>query len=172
MAKLAFVGLGLMGAPMATRLLEAGHDVTVWNRTTQKTKPLADQGASVASTPAQAAAGVEAAITMVANPEALEQVVLGLDGLAAALAPGPAAHRHVDGRSGRGPLGCRQAATRCQDGRRTGAGEHSRGDRRPAGHLRRRGPRPTFSGSSRCWRRSARCITSAGREPARPPRWS
>jgi 3-hydroxyisobutyrate dehydrogenase-like beta-hydroxyacid dehydrogenase len=87
MAKLAFLGLGLMGTPMATRLLDAGHDLTVWNRTTEKTKPLAERGASVASTPAQAAAGAEAAITMVANPEALEQVVLGDDGLAAALTP-------------------------------------------------------------------------------------
>jgi 3-hydroxyisobutyrate dehydrogenase-like beta-hydroxyacid dehydrogenase len=88
MAKLAFLGLGLMGTPMATRLLDAGNDLTVWNRTMEKTRPLADLGASVASTPAQAAAGVEAAITMVTNPEALEQVVLGEDGLAAALAPG------------------------------------------------------------------------------------
>lgn len=88
MAKLAFVGLGLMGTPMATRLLQAGHDLTVWNRTTEKTQPLADQGASVAATPAQAATGVEAAITMVANPDALGQVVLGEDGLANGLAPG------------------------------------------------------------------------------------
>jgi 3-hydroxyisobutyrate dehydrogenase-like beta-hydroxyacid dehydrogenase len=88
MAKLAFLGLGLMGTPMASRLLEAGHDVKVWNRTTDKTKPLAARGASVASTPARAAAGVDAAITMVANPAALEQVVFGADGLAAALAPG------------------------------------------------------------------------------------
>jgi 3-hydroxyisobutyrate dehydrogenase-like beta-hydroxyacid dehydrogenase len=53
-----------MGTPVATRLLEAGHDLTVWNRTTEKTRPLAERGASVASTPAQAAAGVEAVITM------------------------------------------------------------------------------------------------------------
>src|SRR6266542_6090475 len=88
MAKLAFVGLGLMGTPMATRLLEAGNDLTVWNRTAEKSRPLADRGAAVASTPAEAAVGVEAAITMVANPQALEQVVFGTDGLAAALRPG------------------------------------------------------------------------------------
>jgi NAD binding domain of 6-phosphogluconate dehydrogenase len=64
-AKLAFLGLGLMGTPMATRLLEAGRDLTVWNRTTEKTRPLADQRAS---TPSQAAAGVEAVITMVDAP--------------------------------------------------------------------------------------------------------
>jgi 3-hydroxyisobutyrate dehydrogenase len=69
MAKLSLVGLGLMGTPTATRLVEAGHDVTVWNRTPEKTMPLADRGASVASTPARAAAGVEAVITMLTNPE-------------------------------------------------------------------------------------------------------
>ena len=58
MAKLAFVGLGLTGMPKATRLLEAGHHLTVWDRTTDKTRPLADRDASVAATPAQAAAGV------------------------------------------------------------------------------------------------------------------
>jgi 3-hydroxyisobutyrate dehydrogenase-like beta-hydroxyacid dehydrogenase len=42
MAKIAFLGLGLMGSPMAARLLHAGHDLTVWNRTPEKTKPLGD----------------------------------------------------------------------------------------------------------------------------------
>ena len=88
MAKLAFIGLGLMGTPMATRLVEAGHDLTVWNRTSQKTRPLTELGATVASTPAQAVTGVDAVITMVTNADALEQVVLGDDGLAAGLAPG------------------------------------------------------------------------------------
>jgi 3-hydroxyisobutyrate dehydrogenase-like beta-hydroxyacid dehydrogenase len=50
MAKLAFLGLGLMGTPMATRLLEAGHDVTVWNRTAARTVPLVDRGAWAADT--------------------------------------------------------------------------------------------------------------------------
>jgi 3-hydroxyisobutyrate dehydrogenase-like beta-hydroxyacid dehydrogenase len=86
--KLAFLGLGLMGTPMATRLLAAGHDLTVWNRTAEKTRPLADLGAAVASTPAQAVEGVDAAITMVTDPSALEQVVLGADGVAAGLASG------------------------------------------------------------------------------------
>ena len=88
MTKLAFLGLGLMGTPMATRLLAAGHDLTVWNRTAEKTRPLADLGAAVASTPAQAVEGVDAAITMVTDPSALEQVVLGADGVAAGLASG------------------------------------------------------------------------------------
>jgi 3-hydroxyisobutyrate dehydrogenase-like beta-hydroxyacid dehydrogenase len=88
MARLAFVGLGLMGTPVAIRLLGAGHDLTVWNRTIEKTRPLTEHGASVASTPARAVAGVDAVITMVTNAEALEQVVLGEDGMAAALTPG------------------------------------------------------------------------------------
>ena len=50
-------GLGAMGAAVAARLIEVGHEVTVWNRTPDKTKPLADAGAKVASTPAQARGG-------------------------------------------------------------------------------------------------------------------
>ncbi len=112
MAKIAFVGLGLMGTPMATRLIEAGHHLTVWNRTIEKTKPLADRGASVASTPAQAAAGVDAAITMLTNAEALEQVVLGEDGLAAALTPG----RLLTDMSTVGPEAVRTVAARLPHG--------------------------------------------------------
>jgi 3-hydroxyisobutyrate dehydrogenase-like beta-hydroxyacid dehydrogenase len=88
MAKLAFLGLGLMGTPMATRLLEAGHDLTVWNRTSARTEPLVGQGASAASSPAEAVAGADAVITMVANPPALEQVLFGDDGVVGALSPG------------------------------------------------------------------------------------
>ena len=88
MSKIAFLGLGQMGQPMAARLLQAGHHVTVWNRTAEKAAPLAKEGAVVASTPAEAGAGVDVAITMVATPEALEQVVQGEEGLARALGPG------------------------------------------------------------------------------------
>jgi len=88
MARLAFLGLGLMGAPMATRLLDAGHELTVWNRTAEKARPLAERGASVAATPAEAADGVDAAITMLTDAHALEQVVLGEHGLRSAMRPG------------------------------------------------------------------------------------
>src|SRR5947209_2243981 len=88
MAKIAFLGLGLMGKPMAARLLHAGHDLTVWNRTPEKTKPLVDEGATAAATPAKAAAGADAIITMLATPEALEQVVFGDDGLSEGLHSG------------------------------------------------------------------------------------
>jgi 3-hydroxyisobutyrate dehydrogenase len=88
MAKLAFLGLGQMGTPMAMRLLDAGHDLTVWNRTSARTGPLVDRGASVASSPAEAVAAADAVITMLATPQALQQVLFAGDGAAGALAPG------------------------------------------------------------------------------------
>src|SRR5216683_4986333 len=89
MAKIAFLGLGQMGAPMATRLLQAGHELTVWNRTPDRAKPLAARGATVAGSPAEAGAGAAFAITMLASPEALKDVVLGAEhGLVRALGPG------------------------------------------------------------------------------------
>ena len=88
MAKIAFLGMGQMGAPMATRLLQAGHELTVWNRTPDRAKPLAAGGATVAGSPAEAGAGAAFAITMVATPEALKEVVLGEHGLVRALGPG------------------------------------------------------------------------------------
>ena len=88
MSKIAFLGLGQMGSPMAARLLEAGHHVTVWNRTPERAAPLRQRGAVVASSPAEAVAGVEFAITMLATPEALEAVLFADGGLAAALGPG------------------------------------------------------------------------------------
>ena len=87
MAKIAFLGLGQMGTPMATRLLHAGHEVTVWNRTPDRAKALAEAGAIVAGSPAEACAGAAFAITMLATPEALTDVVLGEHGLIKALGP-------------------------------------------------------------------------------------
>jgi len=88
MSKIAFVGLGQMGSPMAVRLLEAGHHVTVWNRTPERAAPLRQRGAVVASSPAEAVADAEFAITMLATPEALEAVLFADGGLAAALGLG------------------------------------------------------------------------------------
>jgi len=88
MAKIGFLGLGEMGTPMASRLLHAGHEVVVWNRSVERTAPLAKEGTAVASTPAKAAAGREFVITMLATPEALEQVLFGAEGLAPALLAG------------------------------------------------------------------------------------
>ena len=88
MATLAFLGLGQMGAPMAARLLDAGHQLTVWNRTPEKAEPLVARGARSASSPAEAASGAEAAFTMLATPEALDEVVFGPHGLAERLGDG------------------------------------------------------------------------------------
>ena len=88
MAKIGFLGLGEMGTPMAGRLLHAGHDVVVWNRSADRTAVLAKEGAAAAATPAKAAAGRDFVITMLATPDALEQVLFGTDGLAPALSPG------------------------------------------------------------------------------------
>jgi len=112
MAKIAFIGLGLMGKPMAARLLHAGNDLTVWNRTPEKTKPLVDQGASAAQSPADAAAGADVVITMLATPEALEQVVFSDDGLAHSLRSG----QIFIEMSTVGPQTIRKIASRLPDG--------------------------------------------------------
>jgi 3-hydroxyisobutyrate dehydrogenase-like beta-hydroxyacid dehydrogenase len=89
MARVAFVGLGVMGAPMAGHLAAAGHDVTVYNRTRSK----ADQWVrrydnSSASTPAEAAEGAEFVMTCVGNDDDVRAVTLGPDGVLEAMAAG------------------------------------------------------------------------------------
>src|SRR5690606_27935015 len=88
MTRIAFLGLGHVGGPMARRLLAAGHDLTVWNRTAAKAAPLAGAGAAVAGTPAEAVAGRDLVVTMLADGAAVEDVLLGPGGAAPALAPG------------------------------------------------------------------------------------
>jgi 3-hydroxyisobutyrate dehydrogenase-like beta-hydroxyacid dehydrogenase len=86
--KVGFIGLGHMGSGMAARLVEAGHDVTVWNRTRAKTEPLRAKGASVADTPADACAAAEAVFTILADDHAVEEVTFGDDGILGALPQG------------------------------------------------------------------------------------
>jgi 3-hydroxyisobutyrate dehydrogenase-like beta-hydroxyacid dehydrogenase len=78
--RVGFIGLGAMGSRMAGRLLAAHHDVVVYNRTPERTRPLAARGATVAGTPRQLAAGVDIVCSSVANDAALEQVMFGPDG--------------------------------------------------------------------------------------------
>ncbi|MEO1167557.1 MAG: NAD(P)-dependent oxidoreductase [Pseudomonadota bacterium] len=81
MAKIAFLGLGVMGAPMAGHLLNAGHDVTVYNRTTSKAADwVAQHGGRSAESPAHAADGVDAVIACVGADADVEAVTLGPDG--------------------------------------------------------------------------------------------
>lgn len=81
MSRVAFLGLGAMGAPMAGRLLDAGHAVRLWNRNPGPGDGIVARGADRATTPADAARGAEVVITMLADPPALEQVVFGQDGV-------------------------------------------------------------------------------------------
>lgn len=82
--KLGFCGLGLMGAPMVRRLLAAGHEVRVWNRSTAKAAQLAALGARIASTPAEAATGVDGVLMCLYDATAVEAVVFGPDSVAQA----------------------------------------------------------------------------------------
>ena len=86
--KIAFIGLGNMGAPMAANLRRAGHELVVYNRTPDRAAPLAAQGARVARSPREAAAGVEVLITMLADDAAVEAVMFGQDGALEGLARG------------------------------------------------------------------------------------
>jgi len=86
--KVAFLGLGNMGEPMAQNLLKAGHELTVWNRTTSKADKLRSQGAKVAHSAAQAARAAEVAITMLADDHAVASAVEGADGLMQTLPKG------------------------------------------------------------------------------------
>ena len=85
--KIGFLGLGKMGTPMALRLLAAGHELSVWNRTEGRTEPLAREGAIVAGTPAEAELGADAVITMLFDDHAHEEVLFGSNGLMEALTP-------------------------------------------------------------------------------------
>ncbi len=85
--KAGFIGLGNMGSGMAANLLKAGHEVTVFNRTQGKMKPLVDQGATPAARADDACRG-EAVITMLANDTAVESIVLGTDGIIGSLSAG------------------------------------------------------------------------------------
>jgi 2-hydroxy-3-oxopropionate reductase len=86
-ARVAFLGTGLMGAPMAANLLAAGYAVTVWNRTAEKAQPLVDRGARRAETPAQAVADADAAVAMLADGPTVG-ALLQDQGVADALSPG------------------------------------------------------------------------------------
>jgi 3-hydroxyisobutyrate dehydrogenase len=79
--KIGIPGLGNMGAAIAARLIEVGHQVTVWNRTAARAKPLAEAGAKVAASPAVLAGECEAIITILTDGAAIDQVYGGASGL-------------------------------------------------------------------------------------------
>ena len=102
MTKVAFIGLGRMGHGMAGRYLDAGFSVAVFNRSRARAEDLIARGARWASSPAEAADGAEAVVTMVADDEASRHVWLGQGGAATRMKPGALAiecstvsHRHA-----------------------------------------------------------------------------
>src|ERR1700761_6840628 len=87
--KLAFLGLGVMGFPMAGHLAQAGHHVTVYNRTAAKADAWVKQhGGAAKATPSEAAAGAEIVFTCVGNDDDVRQVVLGEKGAFAGMGKG------------------------------------------------------------------------------------
>ncbi len=80
--RIGFCGLGLMGAAMVRRLLAAGHEVKLWNRSAGKAEVLRRLGAHVAATPAEAASGVDGVLMCLFDTAAVESVVFGRDGVA------------------------------------------------------------------------------------------
>jgi 3-hydroxyisobutyrate dehydrogenase-like beta-hydroxyacid dehydrogenase len=88
MAELGYVGLGVMGSAVVRRLLDAGHTVTVWNRTREKAEPLLEAGAQWADSPREVAQRSEIVFTMVTNTDAVKAVTDGPDGILAGLTAG------------------------------------------------------------------------------------
>lgn len=80
--RLGFIGLGLMGAPMAERLLGAGHALTVWNRTASKAQKLVSKGAAAGNSPADVAARSDIVFLCLTDTPAVEETVFGQDGVA------------------------------------------------------------------------------------------
>lgn len=85
--RIAVLGIGMMGQPMARRLCQAGHAVSVWNRDRSKAERLLDAGARVAASPAEAVAGADCVVTLLTDGAAVADVLFE-QGAAAAMAPG------------------------------------------------------------------------------------
>lgn len=96
--RIGWIGVGRMGFQLATRLLDAGHDVAVYNRTRSKAEPLAEQGATIVDRPSDLS-DRDVVFTMVAAAPALEAVTTGPDGVHAASRPGPHRRRARSGAS-------------------------------------------------------------------------
>jgi 2-hydroxy-3-oxopropionate reductase len=86
--KIGFIGLGLMGRPMALNLLKGGHAVTVWARRAESMAPLVQAGATGAASPADLAKQAEVVISMVADAPDVAEVMLGEKGVAKGASPG------------------------------------------------------------------------------------
>jgi 3-hydroxyisobutyrate dehydrogenase len=85
---LGFIGIGLMGRPMTLRLLAAGHQVTVWNRSREKLAAVVEKGARAAATPSELAGQSDIVMMCVTDQHAAEEVLFGADGVSAGARPG------------------------------------------------------------------------------------
>lgn len=88
MTTLGWIGLGHMGEPMATRLIQAGHKLNAYNRSRDKTKTLAQAGAAILDTPREIIEQADIVFLMLTDANAINSVLTGNDGVLAALAPG------------------------------------------------------------------------------------
>lgn len=88
MANVGFIGLGVMGSPMALNVLKGGHRLTVYDLNPQAIETLVKAGATAASSPREVGAASEIVVTMLPEPQHVEEAVLGADGVAAGLKPG------------------------------------------------------------------------------------
>jgi 3-hydroxyisobutyrate dehydrogenase-like beta-hydroxyacid dehydrogenase len=85
---ISYLGLGTMGAGVASNLLKAGYKLTVWNRSAEKCKPFARKGARVAGSPADAIRDADLVIYMLSNDQAVEEVVFGANGILSGIKEG------------------------------------------------------------------------------------
>lgn len=109
--KLGYLGLGLMGTPMTRRLLEAGYEVTVWNRSESKVAPLLKAGARHAATPRDALMNSNILFMCLTDANAVEEVIFGSEGIAAA----PGAGKLIVDFSSIHPDSARDLAARLKD---------------------------------------------------------
>jgi 3-hydroxyisobutyrate dehydrogenase len=86
--KVGFIGIGVMGGPMALNVLKGGHQLTVFDRSPEAVARLVQAGAKAADTPKEVGAASDIVVTMLPEPQHVEQVVLGPDGVAEGLRPG------------------------------------------------------------------------------------
>jgi 3-hydroxyisobutyrate dehydrogenase-like beta-hydroxyacid dehydrogenase len=112
--KVGFIGLGNMGTAMVGNLLKAGYEVSVFNRTADKARALTERGASLAASVTEASRG-DAVITMLANDEAVESIVLGPEGMLSSLRPGAL---HISSSTVSIPLSERLAQEHAKHGQR------------------------------------------------------
>lgn len=89
--RVGWIGTGLMGLPMARRVLDAGHDLAVYSRTMEKARPLVDAGATACASVADTVGGRDVVVTMLSMPGDVEDVYLGPDGVLGGAEPGSVA---------------------------------------------------------------------------------